>query len=287
MRVVLVNINFHRKNEHALMNYKNIQVVSIYDTNQLNNINLSDFDCVYSPSLPIDVSRYPNTKFLFGPHFSVFPDHKILSLNGPNFIYAQPSNWALNSWKMCDDVKNVRFAVMPFGVDTQVYNESKPICHRDRVFIYYKRRRPEELQFVKNFLDKQNIKYRVFSYTHQYPEQEYMNYLHKSKYGIWVGQHESQGFAVQEALSSNVPLLVWSVTSMNQEYGAIYSDIPATTIPYWDERCGEYFHRTDEFEEKFKLFLSNLDSYKPREYIMEELSMDKCEERFIKNVNII
>ena len=287
MRVLLVKINFHRKNEHALRNYRNIQITTIYDINQLNHINLSEFDCVYSPALPIDVSRYPNTKFLFGPHFSVFPDHNILSVKGPNFIYAQPSDWVLNSWKTFHGVKNVRFAKLPFGVDTQVYNESKPICHRDRVFIYYKRRNPEELQFVRNFLDKQNIPYRVFSYTHHYPEKEYLDYLRESKYGIWVGQHESQGFAVQEALSSNVPLLVWSVTSMNQEYGSNYNDISATTIPYWDERCGEYFHKAYEFEEKYKLFLSKISDYKPREYIMNELSMDRCEERFIEIVNSI
>jgi hypothetical protein len=287
MRLLLVNINFHRKNEHALRNYRNIKITTIYDINQLNHINLSEFDCVYSPALPIDVSRYPNTKFLFGPHFSVFPDHNILSVKGPNFIYAQPSDWALNSWKTCNDVKNVRFAKLPFGVDTQVYNESKPICNRDRVFIYYKRRNPEELQFVRNFLDKQNIPYHIFSYTHHYPEKEYLDYLRESKYGIWVGQHESQGFAVQEALSSNVPLLVWSVTSMNQEYGSNYNDISATTIPYWDERCGEYFYKAYEFEEKYKLFLSKLSHYKPREYIMDELSMDRCEERFIEIVNSI
>ena len=185
MRILLVNINFHRKNEHALRNYKNIQVVQIYDINQINNIDLSEFDCVYSPALPIDVSKYPNTKFLFGPHFSVFPDHKIQSLNGHNFVYAQPSDWALNSWKMCNSMKNVRFAKLPFGVDAQVYNETKP------------------------------------------------------------------------------------------------------TIPYWDERCGAYFHKDDEFEDKFNLFLSKLADYKPREYIMEQLSFDKCEERFIEIVNNI
>jgi hypothetical protein len=287
MRILLVNINFHRKNEHALMNYKNIQIATIYDINQLNHINLSEFDCVYSPSIPIDVSRYPNTKFLFGPHFSVFPDHKILSLKGPKFIYVQPSEWVMNLWKMYNSMKHVRFAKLPFGVDTNVYNETKPICEREHVFIYYKRRKPEELQFVKNFLDKLGVSYRVFSYTHQYQEHEYLNYLRESKYGIWVGQHESQGFALQEALSSNVPLFVWSVTSMNQEYGCSYEDIPATTIPYWDERCGEYFNKSEEFDEKHKLFVSKLAHYTPREYIMEQLSMDKCEEQFIEIVNSV
>jgi hypothetical protein len=38
-----------------------------------------------------------------------------------------------------------------------------------------------------------------------------------------------------------VPLLVWNVSSMNQEQNSSYNNIPATTIPYWNESCGEYF----------------------------------------------
>ena len=47
---------------------------------------------------------------------------------------------------------------------------------------------------------------------------------------------------------------------MNQEYGQNYEDISATTIPYWDERCGEYFFNIKELEEKFNLFLSKIES---------------------------
>ena len=43
-----------------------------YVCNNLENFNLSEFDVVYSPCLPIDVSKYPNTKFIFGPHFSIY-----------------------------------------------------------------------------------------------------------------------------------------------------------------------------------------------------------------------
>ena len=285
MRILLVNINFHRKNCNALMSYKNIQVVQIYDINQIHNINLSEFDCVYSPSLPIDISRYPNTKFLFGPHFSVFPDEKVLSVIGSNSRYNQLSTWTVNSWKIFDIVKNLNLIELPFGVDTDTYCEIKSIQERNYVFIYYKSRNPSELQFVRNILDKQNISYRIFSYTQRYHEQEYLHFLRESKYGIWIGRHESQGFALQEALSSNVPLLVWDVTSMNQEYGYNYDDIPATAIPYWDDRCGEYFYKADEFEDKYKLFLSKVDSYKPREYIMDNLSMEKCEDKLIQLVN--
>jgi glycosyltransferase involved in cell wall biosynthesis len=132
-----------------------------------------------------------------------------------------------------------------------------------------------------------NINYRIFGYIQRYNEKDYIEYLQKSKFGIWVGAHESQGFALQEALSCNVPLLVWNIKSMNQEYGSNYNDIPATSIPYWDERCGDVFYNENEMEDTFKRFNSRLYNYKPREFILENLSMEVCEIKFIETIENI
>ena len=68
---------------------------------------------------------------------------------------------------------------------------------------------------------------------------------------------------------------------MNQEYGSNYTNISATTIPYWDERCGEYFYDVNELDNIFDKFISKLNNYKPREYILENLTFEKCEEKLI------
>ena len=119
----------------------------------------------------------------------------------------------------------------------------------------------------------------------------YVNYLHDCKFGIWVDAHESQGFALEEALSCNVPLLVWNAKSINvaTNDGRPYidEDFPATTIPYWDERCGEYFNDSNELEEKFNLFLSKLHQYRPRDFVIENLSFEKCEEKLFEVINKI
>ena len=129
---------------------------------------------------------------------------------------------------------------------------------------------------IQSFLKKRNLDYNIFVYEQRYNEENYINCLQQSKYGIWVGRHESQGFALEEALSCNVPLFVWDVVSINQEEGCNYPDIPATTIPYWDERCGESFTDIKNIDEKFDIFLSKLNEYKPREYVIENLSVEKC-----------
>ena len=69
---------------------------------------------------------------------------------------------------------------------------------------------------------------------------------------------------------------------MNQEEGVNYPGFKATSVPYWDNRCGEYFYKKEEFEEKFNKFINKLDTYKPREYVLENLSVEKCAENFKK-----
>ena len=118
----------------------------------------------------------------------------------------------------------------------------------------------------------------------RYNENDYLSYLQQCQYGIVLDAHESQGFAIEEALSCNVPLLVWNAQTMNQELNSQYQPIPCTTIPYWDSRCGEYFHHISELPRAFQTFQSKIaaEQYSPREYILDNLSTEKCAERFIE-----
>jgi len=290
MKILYFKNYIHHKNDVSLKNYKNIEFFTLENAheNYLDLIDLNNFDCVYSPSTPINVSKYPNTKFLFGPHFSAFPESKhIKMIESNNSIYIQPSEWVKDLWRnnyICD---NIRIESLPFGVEVDKFTPSKKINDRNNIFVYYKGRKPEEFQQVMNFLSQFNLNIKVFNYSETYSEEEYLRYLRDSKYGIWVGGYESQGFALQEALSCDVPLLVWNMTSMNQYYGYNLPDIPSTTIPYWDNRCGEFFNTISELNSKFDKFISNLQNYRPREYILENLSIEQCEKKFIDIINKI
>jgi hypothetical protein len=272
----------HLKNHNSMMSYKNITLYVIENPDILNKMDLSQFDCVYSPQIPIDVNKYPNTKFIFGPHFSVFPEKQHMDLiRRDNVTYVQPSEWAAKIWKDNPLCNNIKIKPLPFGVDTNKFNNNKPITERNNVMIYFKHRNPIDLVLIENYMKSKSINYTVFSYDNKYCENDYINYLQNTKFCIWVDAHESQGFALEEALSCDVPLLVWNVKSMNQEYKSSYNNITATTIPYWDERCGEFFYNIKALDIVFNLFISRLETYKPREYILENLSMDKCEQKLI------
>lgn len=287
MKIIYLQSGMHHKNQHALTNYKNIQLFFINKPDDLDKIDLSQYDCVYSPSTPINASKYPSIKFIFGPHFNVFPDERQMNIiRAPNAVYIQPSEWAAQVWRNSSYCVGIPIVLMPFSVDIDRFCAIRPPDERTQVFVYYKGRAPNDIYFVLSVLEKRGVKGKVFQYG-KYNESEYLTYLQQSRYGIWIDAHESQGFALEEALSCNVPLLVWNVKSMNQEYGQNYPDIPASTIPYWDGRCGEMFYNAGEFESTLDLFLSKLDTYSPRDYIVENLSPSICEKHLIKTIQEI
>jgi len=287
LKLLFVNTWLHDKNLYALQKY-NLEIDTINHTN-LNVVDLSKYDAIYSPTTPIDTSKYPNSKFIFGPHFSVFPVKQQIDMikQSKNVIYIQPSKWVVELWKNFDLCDSLRLKELPFGVDTDKFNEKKHINKKDLVFIYHKDRDPNELEFVCSYLNMLKISYKVFSYKNRYSEQEYLNYLQNSKYGIWIGRHESQGFALEEALSCNVPLLVWNVVLMNQEIGGNYDDIYGTSIPYWSDKCGMSFTDFTEFGNCYYEFIKNLNYYEPRKYIVDNLSIEKCSDRFIEIINLL
>lgn len=273
-RILLVGW-IHHKNLNALLKYKEIDLVRADVLPE----SLDSFDIVYCPSTCVDVSLYPGVRFIFGPHFSVYPEAYQMSLIR-GAVYIQPSTWTVDFWKGYDCCRDIQLRVLPFGVDTDLFRPSNIDVKKEHVVVYFKRRKPEELQYVENILRFYKIPYRVFSYGSYY-ESEYINYLKGAKYGIWLDAHESQGFALEEALSMNVPLLVWNVRTMSQEHGFSYPDVFATTIPYWDDSCGEVVYNLQDFLRVYAIFLNKLDSYRPREFVIKELSIEACERRFL------
>jgi hypothetical protein len=272
--------NFHPKNVNGLkllIQYLNLNIVNTID----------EADIIYSVDRALDATKYPNKKFIFGPQFSVYPNKDFFSLNNKfnNIVYIQPSNWVIELWNEFDAQKiNVPLLPAPFPVDIIKFTPyDNP---RDKVSIYFKHRKQQELKFVQDFLHKQNISPIIISYSNRYTEEDYIKFLNQSKFVIWIGSHESQGFALEEALSSNVPLLVWNVRHMSQEVGNNCHHVKsgATTIPYWDERCGEFFYSSEELQIKYDLLLSKLNEYRPRDFILENLNVVKCYENYWINL---
>lgn len=253
---------------------------------------LTDFeeaDLVFSASTYVDIALYPQKRFVFGPHFSIFPNDVVRRFNNKcnNAVYIQPSQPSVDTWQHEFKFTNLPMQAFAFPVDTDKFTQSD---RGEGVLVYFKHRHPSELKHVTDFLTRRGVPYTLISYG-SYKESDYMQSLKNAKYVVWVGAHESQGFALEEALATNVPMLVWSTTLRKQEYPYrnefmnVKSNV--TTIPYWDNRCGEYFTDLEDMESKFDVFVSRLENYKPREFVVEVLSITPRSNALSKLVSMI
>lgn len=286
MNIIVVDNWWHTKNYNFLKNIKKINITWISKSSDLDNYNLNEFNAVFFPSPcdTVNIAKYPNTKFIFGPHLMNIPSYVI----GNNSYFNLLSRWVANYFMSTNNNYYKNIVYLPFGVDSKLFINDKTLENRHNVIIYFKHRDNNDLNYVLDYLKSKNIDNIVFSYNKRYNEMDFLSKLKNAKYGIIIDAHESQGFAIQEMLSCDVPLLVWNITNMAQEYGSSYrNDVEATTVPYWDNRCGECFYNKEELELTHKKFIDNLNNYRPREFILENLSMEACEDRLINFINTI
>lgn len=255
--------------------------------NYVTQTSFNDADFIFSAASFFPIQNYPNKKFILGPHFSVFPDRKTEKFNNKynNAVYIQPSEPFKKVWTNGFAFNKMDIVAMPFGVDHNKF-APKPDAIRDTVIIYHKNRNPNDMSILTRFMEYKNIKYVLFDYKKKYHEKDYLNTLQKCKYGVWLGAHESQGFALQEALSCDVPLFVWNITQMKQEWSNRHKyrnvSSPVTSTPYWDKSCGMSFLDAIDLEETFDLFIEKLPEFTPRKFILENLSLDVVAEKWME-----
>lgn len=245
---------------------------------------------------------FRDKKIFYGPHFFVFPEGSML-LNGSvlpilcnqSIIYTCLCDWNVNVFEEFGGLR-VRTMAVPFGVDTDSFQPNVNVKKKDCIFISYKARHEQDLnktvEIVKRWkheTKQDDLEVHVLKYG-GYALDEYRKLLHRSQFGIWVGSSESQGFAVQEALSCDVPLLVWDVHSMYDEmdrdnksvyakYKATGKRLLATTVPYWNETCGVRVFSADELSKTLPTFAKASHRYKPRQFIVNTLSIEICMRR--------
>src|ERR1035437_5735629 len=217
-----------------------------------------------------------------GPNIYILPKNIPENINMSHLVYIQPSKWIRDFW-LETGFKRCPLDVWPSAIDTEEFSE-RPRPQDGNVLIYYKQRYAEELDFIKDLLEKKSIKYEVITYG-SYDQKEYVEKLKNSRYVFWLGRHETQGIALEEALAMNVPMIVWDVNSIGQwmpriKDSKIYTHEESTyknttSAEYFDERCGIKTKVQDEIESSIEKMEMDWNTFSPRQYILENLGLEK------------
>jgi hypothetical protein len=283
--------NGHHKNDigfELLAREANATLIKSTDSNYFKDF----YDLVWIPQGFYHNLDFPNAKrIIFGPHNFVFPTQQWLFRFDPPFdrsIYTCLSEYIRNLYKQFGTFC-MPLEPLPFPVDIERFKPLRKEIKYD-CFIYFKSRSHSRLRNIEEYLHERNITF-ITIICGKYKEEEYLEILNQVKFGLWFGAHESQGFALQEALSMNVPLLVLNITSLNDEINGEgnhsyleykdHYDLSATTTPYWDDRCGLQCYDINNLKIQLNKMLEIYMTFQPRIYVLENLSAEVCLNRIM------
>lgn len=252
-----------------------------------------DYNWIHDDPAGVIEASFVNKPVLIGPNIAVFPkDLPFLRKKiHPSSIYLQPCDWAKRMWADLG-FKEILINVWPVGIETSKFLPNKPDFKK--TLIYFKQRDQALLIQVEDLLIKKNIDYEIIKYG-EYNEDDFISILDNTSLVIWLGCTESQGIAYQEVLSKNIPIVFLDAINlfMNTKLDLSFSSgkdkkilerLNTSSAPYFDGTCGEKFVSTKQLEENLSQIIRNIDNYKPREFIMRNLSIEKQTLEFLSLV---
>jgi len=208
-----------------------------------------------------------------GPNICVLPSDMPVVMEQKFKHFITPCDWTRD---LCSKwIEKNKIKVWPVGIDTQKFQPLSDAKTLD-CLLYLKNRTPSEIDEAKRILEKFHQHYSVLEYG-KYSEGEFLEKIHVSRYCFMLGNTESQGIAVQEMMSCDLPLFVWDKTEWDHR-GEEFK-CSASTVPYWEKVCGI---KTDiNIEENFERFLGTVEDYSPRSYIENNFSLEKRASEFL------
>ena len=289
----------HPKNYDAIKRMCNVYNIEFEETTSVERIMLGDYDMLLSTKIFIDPAIIPpHIKIIFGPHFFVFPSDPIVGKYRDGLekrcVYNTLSEWNKKvHYEIAPDII-MPLVAFPFGVDTEYYKPLETRVIEYDCTLYFKHRSIDIINATINLLEHKNLRYNIIVYG-KYNQDDYIKKIRTSKFMVVIDGHESQGFALQEAMSCNTPLLVVDATTMYDEmadglhstYHSYYpKQLAATSVPYWSDECGIKIQKLDQLDNALDTMLTNYTKYNPRKYVENNLSDKICMKRIMDYFNI-
>ncbi|MEJ2671407.1 MAG: hypothetical protein P8168_04230 [Deltaproteobacteria bacterium] len=222
-------------------------------------------------------------RLLAGPNLVEFPtDSRELIAAAEIDVYIVPDHTSQYLYIQDCPELNGRCRTVPTGVDTDYWQPAMARGERPNIVIY-----------IKQFLESVNpdeiiswlmgVGYRVEilrygSYTHG----QFLQALQQAKLMVGFTRSESQGVAWSEAWSADVPTLIVRneiVTHRHKTYRC-------STAPYLSDQTGMFFNDLQDFKLVFKNWEMNQDKFNPRQWVLDNLSDEKCAEKLCKLAEI-
>ncbi len=231
--------------------------------------NLGDCLCVISdvPRLQraINLKRYGTIKrLLAGPNHVVRATDDGGIIGSPEIDkYLVNSEWTHVAYQ--EDLPSLgdRLGIWFAGIDADDWCPTK--TKKDNNVLVYWKTEPESFCIqVENALRKFGFNPIRLRYGF-YKKNQYKQLLNKSLFAIFLSRVESQGIALLEAWSMNVPTLVWNPQVFTLK-GKVYSQVSA--CPYLSDATGKDWRTIQELESLLTNIQKIIPTFTPRKWVL-------------------
>ncbi|MBC7981813.1 hypothetical protein H7X65_01935 [Candidatus Parcubacteria bacterium] len=184
-----------------------------------------------------------------------------------------PSKWTKDFYVSLVASLDKKIKIWPAGV---LIPEK---ASRKEKTLIFKKNIPEDTynQIIKIIKDK-DTPYDIITYG-TYGRKEYQEKLESASVLIYLQTTESQGLALQEAWSYDVPTLVWKNTEWKTEKYSWYDE--KISAPYLTDDSGSFF-TTETLSRELDAIINNTSSFTPRKYCMENLSDKASAQKYLE-----
>ena len=215
-----------------------------------------------------------------GPNLLIDPSDEKELLSSPLIDgFITPSGWVRDFYIHEIPGISKKCHVWPAGVNIKEWTPDQNFQKTKTALIYDKLDHGQPIHEYQEFLREQGWKTSIIRYGN-YKKERYLQMLRQSQLALFFSPSESQGIALLECWSTDVPTLVWDrgwafLKEKNKT-------IPASSAPYLNPDLGCFFSDVGSFKEVFLQWQSDRASFYPRQWVSTHMSDEVCAKNLLK-----
>lgn len=239
----------------------------------------------------INLKKHNPTKLLFaGPNLVVWPsDHNGILLSPLIDKVIVPSEPTRHMYAEISPIIRDRLHIWFVGVNhnrwqplSSDFNASSAQNNRN-VLVYWKNQNegPQLKNAVLKTLKQFGWHPLVLTYGN-HTHNQYKAILDKVRFGVFLSRSESQGIALAEAWSTNVPTICWNPQERTNR-GRIYSAV--SSCPYLTRQTGNEWKTIQDLHNLLETIEHELIHFSPRKWVLNNMTDALCAQHLINAIN--
>jgi hypothetical protein len=221
-----------------------------------------------------DLKRAGRIDFLVaGPANALFPEEADNILLDPAIdLLIVPSGWVRELYRASGPHLIEKTRVCPSGVDADAWKPSGS-DRESQCVVYWKSGDEKFVEEIETIIESRVLEPVRVRYGH-YKTTEYKELLDKSVFGVFLSSFETQGLALAEAWSMDVPTLVWDPRGDASYRGRSFA--AGSSAPYISDATGITWASAADLHGVLDHAIRHRQAFRPREWVLGHMTDASC-----------